>query len=134
MAADRNFHVDPHATSQILQVGNNFGKIKTPSRMIIAGPTMSGKSLFALHLVLHQDAVYDTLFKRVLYCLPQDNIHVHSAFIEKLKSAYPGVEIVEGLPDVQELNLTVDNQSKLLIIDDQITKVLGSAAMLQVTK
>lgn len=49
MAQKKCYFVDAGASSQILNVGKDFGKIRTPSRMFIAGPTMIG--WFELYLL-----------------------------------------------------------------------------------
>ena len=71
---DKNIVVNPSATAQVIKVSENFGKIRCPSRILIAGPTMSGKSMFALELVRHRNIVFDSSFDRIIYCLPGENL------------------------------------------------------------
>ena len=122
-------HGHPHhtkinvsSTVEKLSVSKDFGKIITPSRMLVVGPTMCGKSTFALKLIEHRECLYDQQFERIVYALPEDSIHLHQAFLGKLKQLYEKIEIVEGLPNILELHLKEDKSSKLVIIDE-ITKI-----------
>ena len=57
--ASKHSKIQVNLTVEKLQVLKDFGKIMTPSRMLICGPTMAGKSTFALELIRHRDVVYD---------------------------------------------------------------------------
>ncbi len=116
---------------QDFHVNQNFAKIVCPSRLLIAGPTMCGKSTFALQLIKYREKVYSAKFERIVYALPESAIHLHQPFIEKLKDACPYVEIFEGIPNVEELYLTTDKSShKLVVFDDLMLKVFSSNNML----
>ncbi len=117
---------------QEVNVSPDFIKIQCPSRMVVAGPSMSGKSQFAQKLVLFRDRIYTHTFERVLYCLPENSIHLHQKFLEELKEACAYVEIVEGLPDINALHLNADHLShKLLILDDLMTRAFASKEILE---
>ncbi len=90
-----------------------------------------GKSEFAFNLIKHRSVVYDVNFTRILYCLPEDNIHLHTDFINRLKATCDILEVVEGLPEVDKLQLKIDKRPKLVVIDDLVTKALASSVMLQ---
>ncbi len=126
----RHSKVQVNATVEKIRVTANFGKIITPSRMLICGPTMAGKSTFALELIKHRNVVYDKDFERIIYALPEDSIHLHQSFLENLRTIYPQIEIVEGLPNINELHLKEDNSPKLLIIDDMMQGTFASKSML----
>ena len=130
--SERNLTFQENKKVQEIFVGKNFAKIACPSRLVISGPTMCGKSSFALKLVQNREQVYDSNFERIVYALPQPSIHLHQHFIGKLRAAFNNIEICEGLPDVDELYLTADkNSHKLLILDDLMTKVFSSMKMLE---
>ncbi len=128
--ASRHSKIQVNLTVEKLTVPTNFGKIITPSRMLICGPTMAGKSTFALELIKHRKIVYDKDFERIIYALPEDSMHLHQTFLETLKNVYPEIEIVEGLPNINELHLKDDKTPKLLIIDDMMNRTFGSKSML----
>ena len=116
---------------QQLQVSPNFAKIHCPSRLVICGPTMSGKSRFALNLIKYRANVYDQFFERILYCFPLNMLHLHHEFIKDLEAVYPEIEIVEGLPDLDSLHLTLDKTThKLVVFDDLMQEVFGSKKIL----
>ncbi len=124
--------VNPKKISQELNVSRTFGKIGCPSRLVIAGPTMSGKSRFALNLVKFRNEVYDSKFERILYCLPASMIHLHSRFIEELREICPQIEIIEGVPDIDGLYLSTDKSShKLILFDDLMQDVFASKKILE---
>ena len=115
---------------QELNVSPNFAKIMCPSRMVVSGLSMSGKSTFALNLVKYRNKVYNETFDRILYALPESSLHLHKIFLTQLKECCPFVEIIEGLPDIDGLFLTADRTHKLLILDDMMTKAFGSSDVL----
>ena len=117
---------------QELNVSNQFGKIGCPSRLVIAGPTMSGKSRFALNLIKFRSQVYNATFDRILYCLPASMIHLHYRFIEELRKVCSEIEIIEGLPDFDALHLSADkNSHKLIVFDDLMQDVFASKKILE---
>ncbi len=129
---DRNIVIDEGKKVQELDVTPNFGKIVCPSRLVISGPTMSGKSSFALKLIQHRAKIYTEDFERIMYALPEDSLHLHQKFIDKLREAAPNVEIVTGLPDIHEHHLAVEKTShKLLVIDDMMMRVFQSQNLLE---
>ena len=117
-------------TIEKITVSKDFGKIITPSRMLVAGPTLCGKSTFAFEIIKNREKIYDKAFDRIIYALPEDSIHLHQKFLEELKKVYENIEIVEGFPNVTELHLKEDQTTKLLIIDDMMQRVFGSQIML----
>ncbi len=131
MAQDRNILIDPHKKVQELNVSENFGKIACPSRLVIAGPTMSGKSTFALKLIENRSHVYTHNFSRILYALPEGTLHLHKDFLDSLRNACKNIEIVEGIPNIEEFHLATDkNSHKLLILDDLMVKAFVSSDVL----
>lgn len=80
---------------------------KAPTSMILVGPSMCGKSTFIKNLIVQRDKIIDGDIKKVYYCCPNKNY----APIEIM--AMNDVEVIEGLPDVQDLST-----NSLLILDD----------------
>ncbi len=129
---DQNVVVSTKKKVQILDVDDSFTKIICPSRMVISGPTLSGKSTFALKLLKHRKDIYSNSFSRIVYALPENMFHLHQKFIETLREICSFIEIVEGLPDLLQLNLGLDkNSHKLIIFDDMMTQVFESKQILE---
>ncbi len=116
---------------QEVEVDADFVKIHCPSRMVVAGPSMIGKSQFALKLVKFRNFVYNEKFDRILYAFPESSLHLHQPFINDLRKACDFIEIIEGLPDIDALSLATERTThKLLIIDDLMTQVFTSKGIL----
>ncbi len=120
---------------QDISVSKDFGKIICPCRILVSGPTMSGKSTFALELIKHRNLIFNVTFSRIIYALPEDSLHLHENFIKRLETFFPAIEIVEGLPKIADLNLKDDKDHKILIMDDLMSTVFNSQTMMDlVTK
>ncbi len=127
-----NLILNPARLVQEVNVSSDFIKIHCPSRMVIAGPSMIGKSQFALRLIKFRDHVYNQNFDRILYAFPETSLHLHQQFIDALKDACSFIEIVEGIPNINALNLNTDATThKLLVMDDLMTRVFSSNDMLE---
>ncbi len=130
--SSENFILNPSKVVQEVDVSTDFIKIHCPSRMVIAGPSLIGKSQFALKLVQFRNDVYNQKFERILYALPEGTLHLHNRFIDKLREVCDFIEIVEGLPDIDNLGLASERIShKLLIMDDLMAQAFNSAHILE---
>ncbi len=128
----KNLSLKSNQLMQEVEVPSDFIKIKCPARMVVAGPSMIGKSRFALQLVKYRKDVFNENFDRILYALPENSLHLHQHFLENLREVCSFIEIVEGLPDVDQLNLGTEQLShKLLIMDDLMTKAFASSKILE---
>ncbi len=129
MAQPHSIVIKENSTIQEVAVPKSFGKIICPSRMLVCGPSMSGKSTFILGLVKHRDLVYDQTFERILYCLPEDALHLHQDFVKEMEIAFPNLEIIEGLPRIHDLHIKDNKNHKLLILDDLMISVFDTQTM-----
>ena len=118
-------------TVEKISVNKDFGKIVTPSRMLICGPTMCGKSTFISQVIKFRHEIYDKPFERIIYALPEDSMHLHQPFLERLRETFLNIEIIEGLPNITDLHIKEDKTAKLLIIDDMMQGAFRSQAMLE---
>ncbi len=130
MQTTKHSKLQVNQTVEQISVKANFGKIITPSRMLVAGPTLCGKSTFALQVIKNREKIYDKPFERIIYALPEDSVHLHQNFLQDLKNVYENIEIVEGFPNISDLHIKEDKSSKLLIIDDMMQSAFGSQTML----
>lgn len=88
-------------------------RIKTPFRMILAGPSMSGKTTFIRKLLVNGESMFDRQFVKILWCYGQ---YQNDTFA-KIKSEAPNVEFHEGLPDDIKTHFDTSHPN-LLILDD----------------
>ncbi len=130
MTTSKHSKLQINQTVERISVGKDFGKIITPSRMLVAGPTLCGKSTFALQIIKYREKIYDKPFDRIIYALPEDSVHLHQAFLADLKKVYESIEIVEGFPSITDLHIKEDKSAKLLVIDDMMQSAFASQALL----
>ena len=90
-------------------------------RMMIAGPTLSGKSFFCRNLLRYREQLCDTKFKHILYCTPYSNLKGN--FMESIREVAPEVQITHGIPDLEKMHWVEDHEPKLVILDDLIMEV-----------
>ena len=48
------------------------------------------------------------------------------SYINRLRNAYSDIEVISGLPSLRDHDLLDPHQSKLVIIDDQVTTKLNT--------
>ncbi len=129
---EENVVIDVEKKVQDLTVSSHFAKIACPSRLVIAGPTMSGKSTFALQLIKNRNIVYTHIFERIVYALPESSLHLHQKFISELRETCEKIEIIEGLPDIDELHLAADKSThKLVVLDDLMLKAFATTSIVE---
>ncbi len=129
---EKNLILKSSRLVQEVEVPKDFAKIQCPSRMVVSGPSMIGKSRFALKLIQFRDDIYSDSFDRILYALPESSMHLHQHFIKELRNICSFIEIVEGLPDIESLNLASEKSShKLLIMDDLMQQAFASNQILE---
>ncbi len=130
MATLKHKKLQVNNTVEKISVKKGFGKIVTPSRMLVCGPSMCGKSTFVHNVIEYRDKIYDKAFERIIYALPEGSTHLHQAFLENLRTVYADIHIIEGLPNIAELNIREDKTPKLLIIEDMMQAAFGSQMIL----
>ena len=128
-ATPRKDDINPSSTLQQLSVPDTFDKILTPARIIITGPTMSGKSHFIYQLIKFRDIVFESSFEQIIYCLPPNSLNLHIDFVNALHDVCSNLSliIIEDMPDLEALKLDANKRPKLLVIDDLMRKALNSS-------
>ena len=115
---DRKIIINPRESPQTINVSTKFGKIICPSRMLVCGPSLSGKSTFIKYLVQFREEIFDKKFDRIIYCSPQCLTGAQDHYVEFLRKQYSNLELSSELPCVNTLNITSDGTHKLILIDD----------------
>ena len=113
---DRKVVVNPRESPQFITVSKTFCKIVTPSRLLVAGPSLAGKSTFLKKLVEFREEIYDQQFQRIIYCSP--HCWTQNEYLESLRKQFPNLELSSELPCLDALNIIIDGTHKLILIDD----------------
>ncbi|CAF1015597.1 unnamed protein product [Brachionus calyciflorus] len=94
---------------------NNFWLIdqevfKHPFTCTIAGPTQSGRTWLIKKILTFNNSIFDQPPQNILYCYStwQTNF-------ENFGEIYPKIKFKQGLPDIDEINPSLNN---LVILDD----------------
>ena len=110
--------VNPKENLQIIKVSKDFGKIICPSRMLVAGPTTSGKSWFMAKIIEHRSTIYNCSFDRIVYFSPHCLSGGQEKYIASLRKSFPNLELSASLPNVDDFSIVADDSHKLFLIDD----------------
>lgn len=100
--------------------------IKMPFRLLIVGPTSSGKTTLVYRLLKQPKALFGTTFQHIVYAVPKMT-DSHAQFVDMLQNSFPHLTVHEGIPDIEQLGVMTG--SKLLILDDLIHAVVNSESM-----
>lgn len=122
--------IDPQSELTEMTVESNFCSIPTPCRIMIAGPTQSGKSELLLRLVRFRDQVFSGKFDRIIYAHARDTAGSISGFVDRLTKEFPNLEIISGLPSLRQHCLLDETESKLVLLDDLIMELSHSKDIL----
>lgn len=112
---------DPKKPVVYLKITDEDLKIITPSKIIIAGPSMVGKSTLISKFIQYREQMFTNRFYRIIFCGPQEESMVAGktkTYYNNLKEMCPDIEFVKGIPKTEDLNIVEDNMHKLLLIDD----------------
>lgn len=92
--------------------------------MIIAGPTLTGKSFFCRNLIKYRKELFNVTFSRIKYCTHYSSLK--NSFMSSLQEVCPTIEIGHEIPDMERDHFALDDSPKLLIIDDLILDVCNN--------
>ena len=124
--------IDLKAPIQKVLLSKDGIKLKAPFSMTISGPSQSGKSEFIFNLVKFRADVITADYKRIIYCQSNCYSVKNLELIARFKQEFEKFEVVQGLPDINELQLTFNNEPALLIVDDLMNDVLNSKRMVEI--
>ena len=110
-----NLKIDLKAPIQKIILNTDGTKLKAPFSMTISGPSQCGKSEFIFNLIKFRADVVTSDFKRIIYCQSNYFSVKNLEFFDPLKKEFEALEILQGLPDINELQLTFNNEPALLI-------------------
>lgn len=120
------FQINPQIDVQELPLNDSDLKLQCPFSMTISGCSQSGKSHFLYLLVKFRDSLFSHQFNRIIYCQSNVSSEKNLNYIKKVKDLYQNLEVCQGLPNLEELNLLFNDGHTLLLIDDLMADVLSS--------
>ena len=106
--------VEVNLQTQELKMDPDVNRMVHPFRMIISGPTMSGKSHFMYLMLKYRETIFTSKFHRIMFCIPPESAHEKMPFFKKMEKEYEHLELVLGLP--KEENVLDNALPKLIII------------------
>ena len=109
--------VDPQAVIQTVDISEDDLKFKTPASICISGSSMSGKTEFMVKLITHRKELFDVEFDEIFYCTPESTSLRYTPVFERLQVACPNIQLINGVPDLEKLNLTLDTRPKILFCE-----------------
>lgn len=86
--------------------------IHTPATVLIAGPSMSGKSTFIRDLIKHKDAIFHPVPERIIY-----SYKCYQPIFQEMDN----VEFIEGIDNLPIH--TPQTKPTLLVVDDQMSEM-----------
>ncbi|MES9883139.1 MAG: ATPase/DNA packaging protein [Sedimenticola sp.] len=100
-------------------------KFFSPTTVIIAGASGSGKSVLLFQILRSAAAMFETPPDKIYYCYA-----VYQDLFDTIKNDLKNVEFVEGVPDKQDLIQWSSNKKhNLIVLDDLMRSVAKNDAM-----
>ena len=102
---------------EVIEVPKDVNCFKIPTRIMVCGPSESGKTTIILEILKNIDHLFECQFESVTISIPEHCAILMSSFLSKVREILPHVRVVQGLPKLQDF--IVDDSPKLLVIEDQ---------------
>jgi Cdc6-like AAA superfamily ATPase len=102
-------------------------KFESPSSTVIAGPSMSGKTVLTLAILRRAESMYTIPPERILYAYG-----VHQKKFDELEAEVANMTTHHGLPTrelIDELKSADDSGHSLLVLDDLMDEICKSSEM-----
>ena len=102
-------------------------KFESPASTVIAGPSMSGKTVLTLAILRNAEAMYTIPPERIL-----NAYGVHQKKFDDLEAEVTNLNVHHGLPTremIEELKSDNDTGHSLLVLDDLMDEICKSSEM-----
>lgn len=100
------------------QITENDLAIQLPTRMVIVGSSLCGKSVMILRLLKARKQMFNKDFSQIHYIYPDSMQDSQNVYLQKIKDAVPNINIWEGLHNFDFDSCKHEKSHKLIIIDD----------------
>ena len=92
-------------------------KFHHPFTMMVAGPTMSGKSTWIKELLIHNAHLISPLPERILWIYKR-----WQPLYDELKSGIPCIEFIQGITEDIQSDSVIDSRKRTLLVIDDLMK------------
>lgn len=123
--------INPRLQIQTIKTDSDVLKFMCPFAMTISGPSQAGKSEFLYQMVKFREQVCTATFHRIIYCQSNSYSQKNQEFFKRLQELFPQLEIHQGLPNLTELQLNMNNLHSLLLVDDLMDPIMKSNDMVE---
>jgi hypothetical protein len=108
--------LEPELAVQKFEFPLDVNRFENPFTMLLAGPTMCGKSTFILEILKNRDELLRTKYSQIVYRVPATDLHseVRQKYITKLTEVVPDIIVKTGLPEPHDF--MTNNLPKLFIL------------------
>lgn len=103
--------------------------IQLPTRMVIVGSSLCGKSVMILRLLKARKKMFNKEFSQIHYIYPDSMHDSQIKYLQSLKESVPEIQIWEGLHNFDFESCKHEKSDKLVIIDDcmhELTNEVGN--------
>lgn len=128
----RTVDVDTELAVQRVRIDEDSLKFICPTRMLICGPSESGKSHFILSLIEHRNEVFNQTFASVVLWLPKENLQKYDDYIQAARRLMGSTDFQArgGLPKQSDMSMGRHaGEPRLYIFDDQMLTFFSSPVM-----
>ena len=114
--------LEPELAVQKFEFPPDVNRFQNPFTMLLAGPTMCGKSTFILEILKNRNELLRTKYSQIVYRVPATDLHseIRQQYITKLSAVVPDIVVKTGLPEPRDF--MVNNLPKLFILGN--TKII----------
>jgi hypothetical protein len=112
--------LEPELSVQKFEFPADVNRFENPFTMLLAGPTMCGKSTFILEILKNRNELLRTRYAQIVYRVPATDLHseIRQSYIKKLTEIVPDIIIKTGLPEPRDF--MVNNLPKLFILGKKL--------------
>lgn len=113
-------YLNTRVQNQEIELSNDAYLFKKPFKCLISGSSGIGKTSLICDMFKHQESVFGSAFKSVIYCTQPGALSLVTSDIQKLRDCCPEIIVHEGLYNPEDIQ---DPENCLIICDDLINAI-----------
>lgn len=111
-----------------INVHKNCNKLVAPFRLMLNGPSESGKSELIINILRHSETLLDKPMDHIILSIPSGTHHLYAPFAARIGQFHSSVEVINGFKTLYE---KVPHNSRCLVIcEDQGEAIASSSSFL----